>query len=154
MNVLFVCSGNTCRSPMAAYLGAALAQKKYPGKNFRFDSCGIATSDGYPPSENSVLALAEAGIDMEDHRSQRFQHYLFALADYVVCMTDLQKKAILREYPGEEKKVFVIGELSGTGKDVPDPYGKSLDFYRKTRDVLISEISAVLDRLADTEEKK
>ena len=69
MNILFVCSGNTCRSPMAAYLADDIAKKQFPGCGFRFDSAGIATSDGYPATDHAVEALAELGIALETEES-------------------------------------------------------------------------------------
>lgn len=145
MNILFVCSGNTCRSPMAAYLAADLAEKEYPAAGFRFDSAGIATSDGYPATDNALEALRELGIDASAHSSKQFQPYMMELSDVVICMTDMHKQALCRAFPDHAKKVFLIGELSGSGADIPDPYMGSLGVYRITRDKLREEIAAILE---------
>lgn len=152
MNLLFVCSGNTCRSPMAAYLGAAIAEKDYPQSGFRFDSAGIATSDGYPATENAIEALSELGIDASAHRSRQFQPYMVELAHYIICMTALHKDALCHSFPDAADKIFVIGELSGSGCDIPDPYMGSLAVYRITRDRLWEEIAAILKRLDKEQE--
>ena len=149
-NILFVCSGNTCRSPMAAYLGAFIKEKQYPKSDFCFDSAGIATSDGYPATENAIAALAEWRIDCSGHRSKRFQSYMVDLADYIICMTAMHKAALIHDYPEAAEKIIVIGELSGSGRDIPDPYMGSLELYCRTRDVLAEEIRMILEKLAET----
>ncbi|MBQ1252564.1 MAG: low molecular weight protein arginine phosphatase [Firmicutes bacterium] len=146
MNILFVCSGNTCRSPMAAYLADDIARKQFPECGFRFDSAGIATSDGYPATDHAVEALAELGIDGSDHRSKAFQPYMVERSDRIVCMTAMHKQALCHAFPAFADKIFVIGELSGTGKDIPDPYMGSLSLYCLTRDKLKEEITLILER--------
>ena len=78
-NILFVCSGNTCRSPMAAYIAAAVKEAQFPESDFCFDSAGIATSDGFPATDHAIEALSEWGIDMSGHRSKKFQPYMTCL---------------------------------------------------------------------------
>lgn len=145
-NILFVCSGNTCRSPMAAYIAAALKETQFPHSNFCFDSAGIATSDGYPATDHAIEALEEWHIDMRGHRSKKFQPYMVELADCIICMTEMHKKALIHDFPEAEAKIFVIGELSGSGRDIPDPYMGSLELYCRTRDALKEEISAILTK--------
>ena len=149
MNILFVCSGNTCRSPMAAYLAADMAEKEYPTAGFRFDSAGIATSDGYPATNNAAEALRELGIDASAHSSKQFQPYMTDLSDVIICMTAMHKEALCRAFPKSADKVYLIGELSGSGADIPDPYMGSLGVYRITRDKLREEIAMILQRLYD-----
>ena len=151
MNILFLCSGNTCRSPMAAYLAADLAEKEYPDAGFRFDSAGIATSDGFPATDNAVEALRELGIDAADHRSKQFQPWMMELSHRIVCMTAMHKEALCRAFPESADKIFVIGELSGSGADIPDPYMGSLGVYRITRDKLRREIAAILKNCTEAE---
>ncbi len=148
MNILFVCSGNTCRSPMAAYIGASVGDALFPEEGFRFDSAGVATSDGVPAADHAVEAMAEWGIDIGDHRSKQFRRYMTEKADYIVCMTPVHKKVLILEFPAAAEKIFLIGELSGSGRNIPDPYGGSLDDYRSARDTLKEEITAILHQLA------
>ena len=153
MNILFVCSGNTCRSPMAAYLAADMAEKEYPDQGFRFDSAGIATSDGYPATDNAVEALRELDIDALAHRSKQFQPYMMELSDVIVCMTAMHKEALCRAFPESADKVFLIGELSGSGADIPDPYMGSLGVYRITREKLREENAMNLRKLKQAADK-
>ncbi|HMM06244.1 MAG TPA: low molecular weight protein arginine phosphatase [Clostridiales bacterium] len=152
-NILFVCTGNTCRSAMAAHLAAQIKDRHLPLAAFRFDSAGLAAVDGYPPSENAVAALKEWDIDITDHRSKKFQSYMVERADLIACMTEMHKNAILTEYPETAGKVFFLGELSGSNEEIPDPYMGSLARYRLTRDVLHAEIQRMLEKLSETKGK-
>lgn len=152
-NILFVCTGNTCRSAMAAYLAADFKDRHLPQAAFRFDSAGIAAVDGYPPSENAVAALGEWDIDLTGHRSKKFQSYMVERADLIACMTVMHKNALLTEYPEAAGKVFFLGELSGSNEEIPDPYMGSLTRYRLTRDVLRGEIQRLLEKLWETKGK-
>lgn len=152
-NILFVCTGNTCRSAMAAYLAAQIKDNQMPQTAFRFDSAGIVAVDGYPASENAVAVMQEWDIDITDHRSKKFQSYMVDRADVIVCMTGMHKKALLEEYPEAKEKIFFLGELSGSGEEIPDPYMGSLSLYRLTRDVLKDEIMRMLKKLSATEGK-
>lgn len=143
-NILFVCSGNTCRSPMAAYLGAEIKETMFPESDFCFDSAGIATSDGFPATDHAVEALAEWNIDLRGHRSKKFQPYMVEVADCIVCMTAMHRDILVQSFPAAEYKIFLIGELSGSGRDIPDPYMGSFSLYCRTRDVLKEEIIAIL----------
>lgn len=145
-NILFVCSGNTCRSPMAAYIAAAIKEAQFPDGDFCFDSAGIAAIDGCPATDHAIEALAEWGVDMSGHRAKSFQPYMIELADCIVCMTEMHKTALVQAFPQAAEKIFVIGELSGSGRDVPDPYGGSFELYCRTRDALKEEITAILEK--------
>lgn len=149
-NILFVCSGNTCRSPMAAYIAAAVKEALFPQSDFCFDSAGIATSDGFPATDHAIEALEEWGVDMSGHRSKKFQPYMTELADCIVCMTEMHKNALVYSFPEAKEKIFVIGELSGSGRDIPDPYGGSFELYCRTRDALKEEITAILKKRAES----
>ena len=151
-NILFVCTGNTCRSAMAVYLANAIREGLFPDRSFRFDSAGIGAVDQFPASENAAAALKEWDIDMKEHRSKKFQFYMLERADIIACMTAMHKKALIREYPEAKDKIFMLGELSGSGREIPDPYMGSLARYRQTRDVLKEEILAMLKKLDETEE--
>ncbi len=152
-NILFVCTGNTCRSAMAAYLAAQIKDRHLPQTTFRFDSAGLVAVDGYPPSENAVAALKEWDIDITDHRSKKFQSYMVERADLIACMTEMHKNAVLAEYPEAAGKVFFLGELSGSNEEIPDPYMGSLARYRLTRDVLQDEIQRMLEKLSEIKGK-
>lgn len=137
MNWLFVCTGNTCRSPMAA---ACL--KKYladSGSADRVMSAGLA-ADGSPATENAVAVMAEWGMDVSSHRSAPLTVEMCDWADRILVMTPMHKFALINAGVAADK-VSVLAEKEG---GIVDPYGGDLDTYRFTRDQLQCEIQKML----------
>ena len=130
MNILFVCTGNTCRSPMAeGYL-----DYKLPDINVR--SRGLA-ADGSEASENAVKCMAEIGIDISEHISAPLNTGDIAWADKILCMSVSHKTALDMFVGGE--KVFVLG------KGIPDPFGGDLEIYINCRDAIIESIDGLIE---------
>lgn len=144
--VLFVCTGNTCRSPMAAALMRALAAQR--GVDVEVASAGTAAIPGLPATAHAVAALAEQGVDLGDHRSQPLTAELVAAADLVLTMTARHKERVLDLAPDAAGKVFTLAEYAGGDPgDVPDPFGGDLEEYRKTAAALAPMVRAALERL-------
>ena len=114
MRVLFVCTGNTCRSPMAA----ALATSLFPTWEVR--SAGLAADVGAPMSPHAQAALAARGLDGSAHRSTQVTPEMVEWADRVLVMTEAHR----RRLPGDH-----VSLLAAT--DVVDPYGGSLADYER-----------------------
>ncbi|PEX88660.1 low molecular weight protein arginine phosphatase [Bacillus cereus] len=125
--VLFVCTGNTCRSPMAE----ALLRHHGEGK-FEVQSAGVFA---YPGSDASVYAkeaLIEKGISI-NHASKQINETLLDWADIVVTMTENHKEIVRGHYPNIEQKVYTLyGVAEGVSKDISDPFGGSLSIYKET----------------------
>jgi protein-tyrosine-phosphatase len=143
--VLLVCSGNTCRSPMAMTLLRHLWQKANPGWDLEVHSAGTGAFPGMPASEHAVAVMKARGLDLSDHRAQ----VLPDLQDYdlVLTMTRSHRDAILARQPSMAGRVFTLGEYAGTGHDVPDPFGGPLSAYEQTASALEPMLQAVVDRI-------
>ncbi|WLR50727.1 low molecular weight protein arginine phosphatase [Bacillus tianshenii] len=141
-NVLFVCTGNTCRSPMAE----AIFNKKAAGK-FEAKSAGVFASDGSEASPQSLEVLKEKGIEFV-HSSSSLQPELIDWADLILTMTTGHKQMLLMHVPESTEKVYVLREFVETeneNPDISDPFGGSVEQYRDT----LLEIDVLIDKLIE-----
>ncbi|MBD8069516.1 low molecular weight protein arginine phosphatase [Bacillus sp. PS06] len=139
MNLLFVCTGNTCRSPMAE---AIFRSKNIPGVNVK--SAGVYADNYSMASLNTVQVLAEKGIAIH-HQSQSLSEELMNWASLVLTMTAGHKQLVLNNFPAASHKVFTLTEYAGEKQigDVIDPFGGSLEIYKET----YHELTDLIDKL-------
>lgn len=145
--ILIVCTGNTCRSPMAAaLLRRALDQSGIDG--FDVASAGIGAWEGAPASEGAYLVMLEDGLDLSAHRARILTPDLVEQADLVLTMSRAHLGRV-REL-GAGARAHLLGEFAGRAGDraeVRDPFGADLEQYRETYRELAGMISGVVSRL-------
>ncbi|HMH57391.1 MAG TPA: low molecular weight protein arginine phosphatase [Gemmatimonadales bacterium] len=150
MHVLFVCTGNTCRSPMAeAMMQEALVSRGVD--QVTVSSAGTGAWDGAPVSEGAYLVGLEHGLDLSTHRARLLTRELVKSADLILTMSG-HHRARVAELGGEDK-VHVLGEYAGRDEsraEVSDPFGSDLASYRQTYEELQELIGGVVSRVAGT----
>lgn len=145
--ILVVCTGNTCRSPMAkGWLNHKLA-----GTRWVAESAGLATVNGALAAPEAVEAMQEVGVDISGHGSRRFTERAMLEADWILAMTRGHVQEIVRRFPEAEGKTRLLNSFGpGEARDVEDPIGLPLDAYRKTRDELIRALGDFVLHLVET----
>lgn len=152
--VLFVCTGNTCRSSMAEALAKEVLARKSLDAEIQVASAGTAALPGMEASPQALKVMAELGLDLRAHRASLLTRRDVEEADLVLTMTGRHKEMVKELAPEMDGKVFTLAEYAGTGTDIPDPFGGSEDVYRQCAGELRYLIDLVVDRLAGSREKK
>ena len=144
--VLVVCTGNTCRSPMAeGWLNHKLA-----GKGWVAESAGVAAWGGDPASPEAVEVMREIGVDISAHRNRPLTRALVDEAAIILAMTDGHRREIERHFPEAAAKVRLVKSFGAVpAEDVADPFGASVDAYRHIRDELVQALGDFLLYLAE-----
>ncbi|PTY00845.1 glycine hydroxymethyltransferase [Verrucomicrobia bacterium LW23] len=145
--VLFVCTGNICRSPMAH----GLFQELVKGADFEVISAGIGAMTGQHPSPHSVDAMDEIGLDISMLRSKPITAEMVRRADYIFVMTYGHLDSMLLLFPYAAEKTFLLREfethLPAMEREVSDPIGQSLDTYRYCRDQIREALPGILEHI-------
>lgn len=145
-HILFVCSGNSCRSPMAE----GLLREKLP-RRFRdmvkIFSAGTLGIDGMPATEHAQTVIAEHLGDIIDHRSQGLQRQMLASADLILAMSTEHVEFIEEHYPQFRSKVHLLKQFAHEqppeDADIDDPIGCDLDTYRECADIIDQELERI-----------
>ncbi|MFY9987247.1 MAG: serine hydroxymethyltransferase [Chthoniobacterales bacterium] len=133
--ILFVCTGNVCRSPMAEGLFERMTAER---ADLRVLSAGVSTYPGQPPSAHAVEVLEELGVDISQHRSKPISEKVVEEADWIIAMTRSHLDSIIYLFPRAAEKVYLLREFEpgATSLDVADPIGMGLEAYRAAREII------------------
>ena len=138
MNILCVCTGNMCRSPMAE----ALLRRELEAAGmteYTVSSAGTFTDDNLPPSTEAITAMSEIGMDISAHRSRQITPAIVDETDIFVAMTTEHGVALAFYHNADPEKIVV------PGAGIADPYGAPLNVYRNCRDMLIEAMPQLIE---------
>jgi len=146
--ILIVCTGNLCRSPMAAaLLRARLARDA--DHDWIVESAGTWAQTGRPASAYAIAEMADRGLDISGHQAQRVTRERLADAELVLVMTKNHAEALKSAFPDQADKVYMLSQLVGESYDILDPYGGSRMEYAYTAQELEELLDEGYERLIE-----
>ncbi len=134
--VLIICTGNVCRSPMAMGLLRQRLVQDGLDSQVSVSSAGVYGLDGSAASQPSVDVLAERGINISAHRAHTVGRKELAEADLILVMEEAQRRTLFYNYPEQLPKIFLLSEMSGGHSDIKDPYRRPKEEYERCADEL------------------
>ncbi|MDA8229019.1 MAG: low molecular weight protein arginine phosphatase [Desulfitobacterium hafniense] len=142
LKLLFVCTGNTCRSPLAV----GLARQIFPADTEIY-SAGTSAFEGVAASPETIKVLNAKNIDITSHRARCVDKELIREADWVITMTKAQERHLKALYPEFAQKIKRLGDWSSHGKDVSDPWGGDTEVYQRCAEELEVLIKSLKEEL-------
>ena len=143
-NILIVCIGNICRSPMAeGLLKQALIDGNHP--DCQVCSAGLGALVGYPADDKSIQLMLGKNIDISSHRAQQLEREMVRKADLILAMETSHKTAIEELEPSAKGKVFRLGHWSDF--EIPDPYRKELSAFENSLNLIEKGVAEWLEKL-------
>ncbi|MGB6371378.1 MAG: low molecular weight protein arginine phosphatase [Atribacterota bacterium] len=163
--ILFVCTGNTCRSAMAeGMFKKILKERTEDYSKFNIISAGISALPGMSPTSEAILVMFEQGIDISQHHTQALQEELIKKADLILVMANEHKEYIHKEFSFAQNKTFLLKKFTLNNKsesnqnnernyEIIDPIGRKIDFYRIVARELKENLKKILYKILEENNK-
>ncbi len=146
-SILFVCSANQCRSPMAEALFKSILDDMGVGASWRVESAGVWAYPGEQATSSARRVMRERGLDIESHRSQPVTAALMAQFDLHLVMEGRHAEVLRSQFPAYADRVHLFSALVGGTDDIGDPVTGTLDTYRAAADELADILQRGYDRI-------
>jgi len=146
-NILFVCTGNSCRSAMAEGLMIKIVKGN---NNFCIESAGVAAFNGMPASHDAIAVMRKYGVDITGHRARRLTNQMVKVSDYILVMENTHRDFMFDRYWRVKKRIYLLKEFSKekNGKlGILDPIGRSVKFYEEVAQILEQSIEGLVEKL-------
>ncbi|MEC9490636.1 MAG: low molecular weight protein arginine phosphatase [Halanaerobiales bacterium] len=156
--IIFVCTGNTCRSPMAEHLLRDMIEnsEELAKDNWEILSAGISAIKGVKASDKTEEVMRELNLDLSDHISRNIETIELKKSDIILTMSRKHSRFLILDHTDLADNIFTLKEFAENknGKDIEDPFGLSLQVYRDTRDEIKLELEKILQKLKDFNPKE
>jgi L-threonylcarbamoyladenylate synthase len=146
-NILFVCTGNSCRSAMAEGIMKKLCESD---PNIHVESAGVAAFNGMRASAEAIEVMKSYGIDISGHRARRLTNQMVKVSDYILVMDNSHRNFMFDRYWRAKKKVFLLKEFSSSINSnlaIHDPIGQGIEFYEQVANIIADSIKGLKEKL-------
>lgn len=147
-SVLFVCSANQCRSPMAEAFFKDMVSGIDPDTHWQIESAGCWARPGNPATYSAIEVLNLRGIDLSEHNSQPVTETLLENFNLILCMESEHKRYIQRNFSSAYEKTYLLTEMIGKSKEIWDPVGMTLEIYNHIADEIIEILDSGFEALS------
>lgn len=146
-SVIFVCTANICRSPMAERLLKKLVEPDL--QNWRIESAGTWASGGQPASTRAAQILEKRGVSLQDHRSKSVDQELLESFNLILVMEKGHKEALGVEFPDLAGRIYLLSEMAGKEQEIRDPMGGNTPDFEAAADEIETLLQAGLSRIRE-----
>lgn len=148
-SVLFVCTANRCRSPMAEALFRALVKERGESADWWIESAGVGAIEGEPATENTQQVASERGMDLSGHRSQPATRATIGPFSLILVMEESHRRRLSEAAPELADRVYLLSEIVGQDSDIWDPVGSAIENYRAMADQIDGILRTGFDRMRE-----